>query len=182
MVKEALDELLNSDLVTIKTKQVLKERENENAISPKFFTADEFELLQSVCDFLMAQTENRLVDIAGKIDERLVAKSGPGWRYNQLPPDGTAYKTGLKGITESMLLLSHKSFADLSAQHKNNLLKTVQQGKAEGEIWINFSGKLFFELMLAEATEHFYSNPLVQAEINYTGFADAKGWDVPQLK
>ncbi len=183
MIKEAFDELLNSDLVTDKTKEVLFQRENKAEISPEFFTAEEFILLQSVCDHLMAQTDKRLVDIAGKIDQRLIAKSGPGWRYNQLPPDGISYKTGLKGLTESMLLLAHKkSFADLSANEKNDLLKTVQQGKAEGEIWNNFSGKLFFELMLTEATEHFYSHPIVQAEINYTGFADAKGWDVPQLK
>ncbi|RYE05137.1 MAG: gluconate 2-dehydrogenase subunit 3 family protein, partial [Sphingobacteriaceae bacterium] len=95
---------------------------------------------------------------------------------------GISYKTGLKGIVESVLHLSDKNFSDLSAEQKKDLLKTVQQGKASGEIWENFSAKRFFELMLTEATEHFYSHPNAQAEINYIGFADAHGWQVPQLK
>ena len=182
MIKEALANLLNSDLITEKTRQVLTQRENKNVILPRFFTEGEFTLLQAVCDYLMAQEDEHLVNIAGKIDQRLYNKSGPGWRYDQLPPDGVAYKTGLKGISEEILLLSHQNFTDLSTEQKNNLLKTVQQGTPKAETWKNFSAKLFFELMLTEAAEHFYSHPLVQAEINYTGFADAKGWDVPQLK
>lgn len=182
MIKEAFTELLHSDQVTPKTKEVLEQRENKISSSPLFLSIKEFDLLQSVCDELLAQTGNRLVDIAGLIDERLSAKTGSGWRYDQLPADGIAYQTGLKGIAESVLLLSHQNFSELSAEEKKDLLKTVQQGNAAGETWKNFSGKLFFELMLTEATEHFYGHPNAQAEINYTGFADANGWEVPQLK
>lgn len=182
MTKEAFDGLLNSDQVTQKTKEVLLKRETKKSVSPTFFTLEEFELLQSVCDHLTAQADNPLVDIAGEVDARLTAKTGPGWRYDTLPPDGISYKTGLKGIAENILLLSHKSFNDLNTEEKNNLLKTVQQGTSLGETWKNFSGKRFFELLLTEATEHFYSHPNAQAEINYIGFADAKGWQVPQLR
>lgn len=182
MTADTFSSLLNSDQVTDPTRKVLQQRITETNITNAFFTAEEFELLQSVCDTLLAQSENRLVNIAGMIDQRLTAKTGSGWRYDKLPADGVSYKTGLKGIAESVLLLHHKNFADISAEEKNSLLKTVQQGEAPGETWKNFSPKLFFELMLTEATEHFYSHPAAQAEINYTGFADAKGWEVPQLK
>lgn len=183
MTKEAFAELLHSDQVTPKTKEVLEQRENKISPSPLFFSIKEFDLLQSVCDVLLAQqTNNRLVNVAGAIDQRLTAKTGPGWRYDQLPADGIAYQTGLKGIAESVLLLSHQNFSELSLEEKKDLLKTVQQGNADGETWKNFSGKLLFELMLTEATEHFYGHPNAQAEINYTGFADANGWEVPQLK
>lgn len=181
MIKEVFNELLNSDQVTNPTRKVLQQRITEN-LTYAFFSAEEFNLLQSVCDVLLAQTDNRLVNIAGMIDQRLTAKTGPGWRYDQLPADGVSYKTGLKGIAESVLLLYHKNFTDLSAEEKNMLLKTVRQGEILGETWKSFSAKLFFELMLTEATEHFYSHPTAQAEINYSGFADAKGWEVPQLK
>lgn len=180
MIKEAFDDLLNSDQVTPKTKQVLVQRDLEKLYLPTFFTLEEFELLQSICDHLMAQTDVRLVDLASKIDERLIAKTGPGWRYDTLPPDRVSYKTGLQGIKESILLLSHKNFNDLSVEEKNNLLKAIQQGNAYGKTWKTFSGRRFFELILTEATELFYSHPKVQAEINYIGFADAEGWQVPQ--
>ncbi|MGI4020999.1 MAG: gluconate 2-dehydrogenase subunit 3 family protein [Janthinobacterium lividum] len=183
MTGDTFSALLNSDQVTDKTREVLQQRLNQIAITPAFFTAEEFNLLQSVCDCLLAQQpDDRPVDLAGMIDQRLAAKTGPGWRYNQLPADGVAYQTGLKGIAEGVLLLYGKNFDDLSAEEKNNLLKTVREDTIAGETWKNFSAKLFFELMLTEATEHFYSHPAAQAEINYTGFADAKGWNVPQLK
>ncbi len=182
MTADNFSTLLNSDQVTDPTRQVLQQRITETNISNAFFTAEEFDLLQSVCDALLAQSENRLVNIAGMIDQRLTAKTGPGWRYDKLPADGISYKTGLKGIAESVLLLHHKNFDGLSAEEKNNLLKTVREGTITGETWKNFLSKLFFELILTEATEHFYSHPAAQADINYTGFADAKGWEVPQLK
>lgn len=183
MTADTFSNLLNSDQVTAKTRAVLEQRLAETITAPSFFTPKEFDLLELITDCLLAQQpENRLVDIAGVIDQRLTAKTGIGWRYNKLPADGTAYQTGLKGIAESVLLLHHKNFADLSPEEKNNLLKTVQQDEAPGETWKNFPAKLFFELMLTEATEHFYSHPVAQTEINYIGFADAKGWQVPQLK
>ncbi len=183
MTADTFLSLLNSDQVTEPTRKALKQRLNEVAVTPVFFTPEEFTLLQAICDCLLAQQPaNRLVDIAGAIDQRLNEKKGIGWRYDRLPADGTAYQTGLKGIAEGVLLLHHKNFADLSAEEKNNLLKTVQQGNAPGETWKSFSPQLFFELMLTEATEQFYSHPTAQAEINYTGFADAKGWNVLQIR
>ncbi len=183
MTADTFSSLLHSDQVTEPTRKILEQRLNTTASAPSFFTDKEFALLQAICDCLLVQpADNRLVDIAGTTDQRLHAKKGIGWRYDQLPADGTAYQTGLKGITESVLLLHHKNFVDLSPEEKNNLLKAVQQGNAPGETWKSFSSPLFFELMLTEATENFYSHPEVQAEINYTGFADAKGWNVPQIK
>ena len=183
MTADTFSSLLHSDQVTLPTKTALEQRAAETFAAPAFFTQQEFDLLQAVCDCLLAQiAENRMVDVAGFIDKRLAEKSGPGWRYNQLPADGTAYQTGLKGIAESVLLLHHKNFNELSPEEKNNLLKTVQQGNAPGETWKNFNSKLFFELTLTDATEQFYSTPAAQAEMNYTGFADAKGWHVPQIK
>lgn len=180
MTAETILSLINSDQVTDPTRVALENRLAEK-IQPVFFSDEEFDLLESICDHLLAQTENPIVDIAGLIDKRLAAKSGPGWRYDKLPPDGISYKTGLKAISASMLLLAPK-FNDLSPEEKNNLLKTVQQGNVQGEAWADFSADSFFEMMLTEATEHFYSHPSAQAEINYTGFADANGWQVPQLK
>lgn len=181
MTADTLFTLLNSDQITDKTREVLQQRLTETLPKSVFFTSEEFDLLQIICDYLLAQTEPRMVDLAGMIDQRLSAKTGPGWRYDVLPEDGIAYKTGLKGIAETVLLLHSKTFADLSTEDKKQLLKTVQTGDALGETWKQFSGKRFFELLLTEATEHFYSHPNAQAEINYTGFADAKGWQVPQL-
>lgn len=182
MTADTLSALIHSDQVTEPTRKILLHRLQETTNSPAFFTAEEFALLRAVTDCLMAQqADARVADVATMIDNRLAAQTGPGWRFNELPADGTAYQIGLKGINESALLLQDKNFVDLSREEKNNLLKTVQQGNAPGETWKSFPPARFFELMLTETTEHFYSHPAAQAEINYNGFADAQGWQVPQI-
>jgi gluconate 2-dehydrogenase gamma chain len=182
MTADTFSSLINSDRVTNATRKVLLNRLQETTNSPAFFTAEEFALLRAVTDCLVAQqAEARLADIATMIDNRLAAQTGPGWRFDELPADGTAYQIGLKGINESVLLLQDKNFIDLSREEQNNLLKTVQQGDATGETWKTFSPVRFFELMLTETAEHFYSHPAAQEEIKYNGFADAEGWQVPKL-
>jgi len=182
MSTDTFSSLIHSDRVTEPTRKVLLARLNKTTHAPAFFTLEEFTLLRAVTDCLLAQqADNHLADVAAMIDKRLAAKTGPGWRFDALPADGTAYQTGLKGIAESVLLLHHQNFTDLSREEQNSLLKTVQEGNATGETWKIFPSQLFFTLMLTEATEHFYSCPAAQEEITYTGFADAQGWQVPQL-
>lgn len=182
MTADTFSSLINSDRVTEPTRKVLLNRLNETTNSPTFFTAEEFALLRAVTDCLTAQqSDARVADVATMIDKRLAAQTGPGWRFDELPADGTAYQIGLKGINESAIFLYQKDFVSLSREEQNNLLKTVQQGKSSGETWKTFSSQLFFELMLTETAEHFYSHPALQEEINYTGFADAQGWQVPKL-
>ena len=93
--------LLKTDLVTEPTRAVLTERLNAPAHQPTFFSPDEFALLTAVCDRLVPQQAAERIDMAGPIDKRLTDGEGDGWRYNDMPPDGEAYRLGLSGISES---------------------------------------------------------------------------------
>lgn len=171
--------LLQTDLVTEPTRQVLTERLNAPVREPTFFSVEEFILLQAICHRLTPQDgrpEPERVDVAGCIDQRLTENKSNGWRYDEMPPDPEAYRMGLCGIDESARLLFDKPFLGLSGEQQDALLKAVQTMEVSGKTWQTLPADRFFEELLAEAVEIYYSHPLAQEEINYVGFTDAPGW------
>ncbi len=178
---EDLLSLLHSDRVTEPTRHVLIQRLNTPKRTPTFFANDEFAVLQAVCNQLIPQNdrpESQRIDIAGGIDERLSQNKSNGWRYDDMPPDGDAYRLGLQGIDQRAEKLFGQPFVSLSDEQQQRVLKDVQSMDATDGVWQRLPADHFFEELLAEAVENYYSHPLAQAEINYVGFADAKGWGV----
>lgn len=170
--------LLATDFVTDATRKALKERLEENEYQPLFFDPANFECLSVVCDRLIAQDSNsRIVNIAVHIDERLQRKTGDGWRYDNMPSDDQMYIKGLKGIDETAQLHFQIKFIQLTNEQQMEILRSVQHGSAKGVVWQELPPQRFFEELLAETTEIFFSHPLVQDEMGYAGMADAKGWE-----
>jgi len=169
-------QLLASPSVTPVTRRALLERMATPPVR-KFFTEAQFATLQAVCARLIPQPERETpLDLAAYIDLRLSAGQTDGWRYEALPPDGEAYQTGLRGLDESATIAFGQPFQRLSDSEQDTLLDAVQRGKAAGEIWKTLPGIRFFEDLLTEAVEVYFSHPLAQEEIGYVGFADAAGW------
>ena len=170
--------LLTTDHISEITRQVLTERLNASPRQPTFFSADEFVLLQAVCNQLIPQDERpEPIDVAGGIDERLTRNRSNGWRYDVMPADGDAYRQGLTGIDESAQALFQQPFRQLSGIEQDHVLSLVQTGTAPGATWQHLPSNRFFEELLAEAAENYYSHPLVQEEIGYVGMADLPAWN-----
>jgi hypothetical protein len=126
----------------------------------------------------MAQdSNNRIVNVAVHIDERLHRKTGDGWRYDNMPSDDQMYIKGLKGINETAQRHFQREFVQLTNEQQMEMLRSVQHGFAEGVVWQELPPQRFFEELLAETTEIFFSHPLVQDEMGYAGMADANGWE-----
>ncbi len=169
--------LLTTNQVTDATRQALTQRLEAPARQPQFFSANEFALLQAVCDRLIPQTDRpERIDMAGAIDERLTQNTSNGWRYDIMPTDGDAYRLGLQGVNESAQIMSGHPFQMLTGEQQSDVLKAVQQQKAPGVTWQHLSADRFFEELLAEAAEIYYSHPLAQEEIGYVGMADVPTW------
>ena len=94
-----------------------------------------------------------------------------------MPADGDAYQQGLAGIDESALALFQQPFRQLSGSQQDQILGLVQTGNAPGATWQTLPAKRFFEELLAEAAENYYSHPLAQEEIGYVGMADLPAWE-----
>jgi hypothetical protein len=175
--------LLETDMVTQATREVLKSRLEPDdappsAVSkPRFFDAEAFDTLRAACARLIPQADRaRPVDLAGALDERLAEGKCDGWRYSRMPPDGEAYCRGLLGLNESAHAMFGMAFDELEASGQDVVLSAVQRGEAQGQTWESVPAQRFFEELLAELSECYYSDPLTQEEIGYVGFADAHGW------
>lgn len=169
--------LLSTDHVTEATRRALTERLNAPAYQPAFFSTEAFALLTAVCDRLIPQEDRPArVDIAAGIDQRLAAAKSDGWRYDEMPADGEAYRLGLDGVNETAQALYKQSFGQLSGEQQDAVLIAVQTMDAPGEIWKTLPADRFFEELLAEAVETYYSHPLAQEEIGYVGMADVPAW------
>ena len=170
--------LLETSLVTPPTHDALQERLNAAPdASPQFFTASEFALLQAVLARLFADPQAPSPrDIAAAIDSRLAGGRSDGWRYDALPPDSDAFRRGLQGLDQTAQAQFGVGFVALNAGRQAEVLMAVQSGDPPGEIWRTIPAARFFEELLAEAAEGYYSHPLAQEEIGYAGMADARGW------
>ena len=170
--------LLPTDLVTSATRDVLQGRLDESPDAlPRFFTAPEFSLLQAVLARLFADPQAPTARVLALcIDARLADGKSDGWRYDALPPDADAARRGLRGLDQTAEALSMSGFAALDAARQDAVLAAVQEGNPAGDIWKTLPAARFFEELLAEATEAYYSHPLAQEEIGYVGMADARGW------
>jgi len=171
-------DLLQTDLVTPPTREVLQSRlAPSEATTPRFFDAHAFATLRAACDRLIPQPDRTLpIDLAGAIDERLASGKSDGWRYANMPPDGEAHRRGLHGLDETAQARFGTDFAVLDAGAQDEVLRVVQSGEAQGDTWATLPAQRFFEELLAELVECYYSDPLSQEEIGYVGMADAHGW------
>lgn len=166
--------LLGTRDVTPATRKVLEERlAAPPRERPEFFDAHAFATLRALCTRLLALDEDPIaVDVAGAIDERLAKGDGDGWRYASLPPDGECYVRALAALDATSTERHGRAFVELNHDEQMDVIERVRLG-AEG--W-PFDSRRFFEEVLAESCERFYSHPLAYDEIGFAGFADAHGW------
>ena len=86
------------------------------------------------------------------------------------------YRLGLRGL-EALAQTQHgASFTELPVLEMDALLLMVQRGEVSSGVWDALPAARFFEELLTELTELHYSHPFAQLELDYTGFADAHGW------
>ena len=175
--------LLTSDLVTSPTREVLRKRlEADTDDAPRFFDAATLMTLRAACSRLIPQLDRaESIDVASCIDKRLAENMCDGWRYDAMPPDAEAYRLGLRGLDESAQAKFNLAFHELGAANQDAVLRAVQAGTAEGRTWQTLPPNRFFEELLVEVAESYYSHPLAQEEIGYVGMADAHGWQAINL-
>lgn len=173
--------LLDTDLVTPATRQALQDRLTATPQPPAFFTADEFTLLNRVCNRLIPQPDRtHPIDLTSDIDQRLSAGKTNGWRYDAMPNDGDAFRLGLRGIDETAQTTYNQPFMTLTDAEQDNVLLSIQRGdEGLSDVWHQLPAARFFEELLAEVSEVYYAHPLAQEEIGYVGMADAVSANPP---
>ncbi len=165
-------DLLASPATTPTTRAVLtqrlQERPNED---PLYFSPEHYSTLRSVCARL---TENATGDIiASGIDARLTKGEGNGWRYDDLPDDGSAIQIFLSALQK-------RGYDELGDDDQLGLLVDARDGSLTTlpEGW---PAKRFFSDFLGEVVETYTAQPQTQVDLGYAGFADRPGWSKIEL-
>jgi hypothetical protein len=144
----------------------------------RFFTQDEVQLLEAVCDRIApGSVSGRRVPIAPWIDEKLFHDWRDGYRYEGLPPLRDVWRLGLAGIDESARALhGGRAFAELAADAQDDVLRRVSRGEAPGASWNRVSATRFFrDVLCLTAVKIYYAHPTAWSEIGYSGPSSPRG-------
>src|SRR5688500_88568 len=176
MHTQAFSTLIETDSVTEPTRRVLIERSTAGEdYVPRFFAMHEYATLTAVCAALAPSKTVPSYFVPSEIDKRLASGGGNGWRYSKMPADGEAY---LCGLNELDRIASDEVGRDFTGVEKNDQIEILKRFRDEQVGGTIFDHRLFFEELLTELAEIFYSHPLAQEEIGYVGYADGHGWDL----
>ena len=145
---------------------------------PRFFSALEFATLEAVCERILPQPADRAdpVPLAAHVDAKMFEGKLDGYRYNDLPKQGEAWRIGLAALDHEARERHNARFRDLSRADRDGILRDMQHGKLEGDHWPGMPLKLFFEKRVVhDITDSYYAHPTAWSEIGFGGPASPRG-------
>lgn len=141
----------------------------------RFFTADEARFMEVIASHLLPQDDRvpeRRIPIVPRIDERLHKGLIPGYRFERMPPDGEAYRLGLRAIEQMAIHSYGRPFLELPWREQNELLKSIHDAKPKegaAEIWEKMPIHRYWALMMQDCTHAYYAHPWAWDEIGFGG-------------
>jgi gluconate 2-dehydrogenase subunit 3-like protein len=140
----------------------------------RYFTPDQARFWQAVFDHLIPQhdrTADRRIPLVEPLDERLYQNRGVGYRYETMPQDREAYKLGEQAIHEEAQARFDALFTDLPHRQQDLVLQAIHDQKTQGgdAIWKQMSIGRFWQLLMQDALEAYYSHPWSWDEIGFGG-------------
>jgi hypothetical protein len=159
-----------------KTRQVIDQRLSLPR-EPRFLNAEEWRILEAVCDRIMPQPRNRApVPLAAMIDDKLLADRRDGYRDHRLPPLRDAWRCGFAGIEAEAQRRHRTAFAALDSAEQDALLRDIQNGTIAGE-WVGMAPAMFFaKRLLPDIVTAYYAHPTAWSEIGFGGPASPRGY------
>jgi hypothetical protein len=143
----------------------------------KFFTAAEQACATALLDLLTGQngTDNELaVPVLEMIDARLAAGETDGWRYDDMPEDGQAWRDTLAYLDADAERRCGTTFAEAPEADQHDLVQAVQDLKSDD--WHGLPVAHVWSLWTRYACTAFYAHPFAWTEIGFPGPAYPRGY------
>lgn len=155
----------------------------------RFFSVDEERVARPLLDRLLAQEDEPRVPVLAMIDARLAEESTDGWRYDDMPEDGEAWRQSLAALDADAWEATGHSFSELSVSQQNGLVEAVRTCHGS---WHGLPASRVWSLWTRYACTAFYSHPMAWNEIGFGGPAYPRGyknagigqrepWEVPEV-
>jgi hypothetical protein len=137
-----------------------------------FFTDSERAIAEALFDRLLAQDEAPRVPVLLLIDRRLSAGETDGWRYEDMPEDGDAWRRTLAALDDDARGRHGRAFRDLDADGQKELIQAIH----DCDRWHDLPAKHVWSLWTRYTSTAFYSHPWAWNEIGFGGPAYPRGY------
>jgi hypothetical protein len=140
----------------------------------RHFTPDQARFWRTVFEHLIPQHDrasDRRIPIVEPLDERLYQNRHIGYRFENMPPDREAFRLGEEAINEEAEIRFGGRFLDLPHHQQDLILQAIHDKKpqAAASIWQQMSIARFWQLLMQDALEAYYSHPWAWDEIGFGG-------------
>jgi hypothetical protein len=145
--------------------------------APKFFTGPEEACARALLNLLTGQDRQDgepAVPVLEMIDVRLAAGETDGWRYDDMPEDGQAWRDTLAYLDADAESRCGTPFADAPEEVQVTLVQAVQDLKSAG--WHGLPAGHVWSLWTRYACTAFYAHPAAWTEIGFSGPAYPRGY------
>ena len=138
----------------------------------RFFTVAEQPTAEALLDQLLDQHVEPKVPVLQLIDARLAEAQIDGWRHEDMPEDGDAWRRTLRHLDEDADDRAGERFHACTDVVQKAVIQAVQ----DADDWHGLPGKWVWSLWTRYAAAAFYSHPWAWNEIGFGGPAYPRGY------
>jgi len=140
----------------------------------RYFTAEQAQFWRAVFDHLIPQHDRiaaRRIPLVEPIDDRLYRNRTIGYRFETMPPDREAYDLGRQAIDEESAQRFGAQFVLLPHRQQDLVLKAIHDRKpiAGAAIWKRMPIARFWQMLMQDVLDSYYSHPWSWDEIGFGG-------------
>lgn len=148
----------------------------------KFFVEEaDARLMRAVCERVVPQEDRvpeRRIDVLAGVDERLGQGRIEGYRYEDMPPDGEAYRIAVRALRLMAAELHGRTFEELSTREQEEILQSVHDAEPLGakDVWAEMNIARFWQMLVTDCVSVYYAHPWAWDEIGFGGPAYPRGY------
>jgi hypothetical protein len=141
----------------------------------RYFTPHEQATCHALTRQLLDLEQDNPVPVVAMIDARLAEQQTDGWHYDDLPPDGEAWKRSLHHLDEDAFVRCGRSFAEADPADQAQVVDGVQTHD-DAKDWHGLPARRVWSLWTRYACTAFYSHPFAFDEMGFPGPAYPRGY------
>jgi hypothetical protein len=141
---------------------------------PAFFGKKEIPCAQALLNLLTGQQDDPAIPVLEMIDARLAAGETDGWRYQDMPEDGQAWRDSLGYLDQDSRARCGLPFADAPEKDQLEVIQAVQDRQSQD--WHGLNAAHVWSLWTRYACTALYSHPHAWNEIGFSGPAYPRGY------
>lgn len=138
----------------------------------RFFTEHEARTAYALAVQILGSHDG--VPVTEHVDARLARGETDGWRHEDLPEDGEAFRTSLAQLDTDAGHAYGRTFADLSEPEARALIDDI--ASADATSWHGSSAAHVWSLWTRYVCAAFYAHPDAWSEIGFPGPAYPRGY------